>query len=154
MWILSGCAVHETFKAPDNYHHTLAYRRAIGPSYQRYLHLMVAISLQCGSRAAFRRAYVALLPCYCRTRTLLVMSYQEISLRLTQPKSALSAQDLQTKVVVFMSKIPDKLRIVVIVPSLDGNDLSEPEWAYRWVCLLYTSPSPRDQRGSRMPSSA
>ena len=26
------------------------------------------------------------------------------------------------------------------------------EWGYR--CLLYTSPSPRDQRGSRMPSSA
>ena len=24
----------------------------------------------------------------------------------------------------------------------------------RWLCLLYTSPSPRDQRGSRMPSSA
>ena len=24
----------------------------------------------------------------------------------------------------------------------------------RWGCLLYTSPSPRDQRGSRMPSSA
>ena len=23
-----------------------------------------------------------------------------------------------------------------------------------WPCLLYTSPSPRDQRGSRMPSSA
>ena len=26
--------------------------------------------------------------------------------------------------------------------------------AYTWPCLLYTSPSPRDQRGSRMPSSA
>ena len=26
--------------------------------------------------------------------------------------------------------------------------------AYQWACLLYTSPSPRDQRGSRMPSSA
>ena len=26
------------------------------------------------------------------------------------------------------------------------------EWV--WLCLLYTSPSPRDQRGSRMPSSA
>ena len=26
--------------------------------------------------------------------------------------------------------------------------------ANRWICLLYTSPSPRDQRGSRMPSSA
>ena len=24
----------------------------------------------------------------------------------------------------------------------------------QWLCLLYTSPSPRDQRGSRMPSSA
>ena len=23
-----------------------------------------------------------------------------------------------------------------------------------WTCLLYTSPSPRDQRGARMPSSA
>ena len=27
-------------------------------------------------------------------------------------------------------------------------------WTYRSGCLLYTSPSPRDQRGSRMPSSA
>ena len=26
--------------------------------------------------------------------------------------------------------------------------------ASAWACLLYTSPSPRDQRGSRMPSSA
>ena len=25
---------------------------------------------------------------------------------------------------------------------------------FDWACLLYTSPSPRDQRGSRMPSSA
>ncbi len=35
-----------------------------------------------------------------------------------------------------MSKVPDRLRIVVIAPSLDGNDLSEPEWAYRWVEAL------------------
>ena len=28
------------------------------------------------------------------------------------------------------------------------------EMAASWFCLLYTSPSPRDQRGSRMPSSA
>ena len=26
--------------------------------------------------------------------------------------------------------------------------------SFSYVCLLYTSPSPRDQRGSRMPSSA
>lgn len=35
-----------------------------------------------------------------------------------------------------MSNAPDRLRIVVIAPSLDGNDLSEPEWAYRWVEAL------------------
>ena len=38
--------------------------------------------------------------------------------------------------------------------------LNGSSWAAKWlatynaVCLLYTSPSPRDQRGSRMPSSA
>ena len=31
-----------------------------------------------------------------------------------------------------------------------GVDVNEPAY----TCLLYTSPSPRDQRGSRMPSSA
>ena len=29
-----------------------------------------------------------------------------------------------------------------------------PDRPQSWLCLLYTSPSPRDQRGSRMPSSA
>ena len=38
-------------------------------------------------------------------------------------------------------------------------DVSAAHIAFRfdgdlWLCLLYTSPSPRDQRGSRMPSSA
>ena len=33
--------------------------------------------------------------------------------------------------------------------SLDGYN-----WGSNYTCLLYTSPSPRDQRGSRMPSSA
>ena len=41
-------------------------------------------------------------------------------------------------------------------------NLAEPGWAYRVAqrdlqdvrCLLYTSPSPRDMRRSRMPSSA
>ena len=35
------------------------------------------------------------------------------------------------------------------VYTITGNLLGD-----RWICLLYTSPSPRDQRGSRMPSSA
>ena len=40
----------------------------------------------------------------------------------------------------------DELRAAAAAP--DAVDL------LRRVCLLYTSPSPRDQRGSRMPSSA
>ena len=32
--------------------------------------------------------------------------------------------------------------------------LGDAEWAARISCLLYTSPSPRDKRQSRMPSSA
>ena len=40
---------------------------------------------------------------------------------------------------------------VVMMLFLVGLEL-EPK--VLWSCLLYTSPSPRDQRGSRMPSSA
>ena len=35
------------------------------------------------------------------------------------------------------------------VVGFEGNKVD-----VHWNCLLYTSPSPRDQRGSRMPSSA
>ena len=35
--------------------------------------------------------------------------------------------------------------------AIEDLDISQTEL---WNCLLYTSPSPRDQRGSRMPSSA
>ena len=35
-----------------------------------------------------------------------------------------------------------------------ARDVAVPEKAQLEICLLYTSPSPRDQRGSRMPSSA
>ena len=37
--------------------------------------------------------------------------------------------------------------------GMDADNI-EHIWSYLWSCLLYTSPSPRDQRGSRMPSSA
>ena len=35
-----------------------------------------------------------------------------------------------------------------------GSDVFNQLWDKVTNCLLYTSPSPRDQRGSRMPSSA
>ena len=34
------------------------------------------------------------------------------------------------------------------------QQLGQLDWVKSKSCLLYTSPSPRDQRGSRMPSSA
>ena len=42
-------------------------------------------------------------------------------------------------------------------PILDRLGIETEHWLYltqHYHCLLYTSPSPRDQRGSRMPSSA
>ena len=54
----------------------------------------------------------------------------------------------------FMAKMPQYLKEKLLwvedlsVAAKDVDDLLE------YICLLYTSPSPRDQRGSRMPSSA
>ena len=36
----------------------------------------------------------------------------------------------------------------------DGGNDHESSWDAAYTCLLYTSPSPRDQEASRMPSSA
>ena len=50
------------------------------------------------------------------------------------------------------------LEEVYVASSLDNlpeanNDMVRWTW-WSWSCLLYTSPSPRDKRQSRMPSSA
>ena len=39
-------------------------------------------------------------------------------------------------------------------PGLPLTHFDVDVWKRMATCLLYTSPSPRDQRGSRMPSSA
>ena len=39
-------------------------------------------------------------------------------------------------------------------PVSGGEQIAEAAQQPAYDCLLYTSPSPRDQRGSRMPSSA
>ena len=44
---------------------------------------------------------------------------------------------------------------VILVNSNPATIMTDPLLAdATYICLLYTSPSPRDQRGSRMPSSA
>ena len=50
--------------------------------------------------------------------------------------------------------------VVIIGTGLAGYNVArefrklDSETPLLLICLLYTSPSPRDQRGSRMPSSA
>ena len=53
-------------------------------------------------------------------------------------------------VISNMSRNPD---IQIIIDSATGISLDDCSYVSK-ICLLYTSPSPRDQRGSRMPSSA
>ena len=51
----------------------------------------------------------------------------------------------------LISKLTKALQLTEHVgPAIDGDLASLVDK----ICLLYTSPSPRDQRGSRMPSSA
>ena len=45
-------------------------------------------------------------------------------------------------------------RVVVEFEHTPSATRSQPPGVWRTICLLYTSPSPRDKRQSRMPSSA
>ena len=55
--------------------------------------------------------------------------------------------------VVNGTGIPSKNALASILDSY-AHDVTDEFIAPIVICLLYTSPSPRDQRGSRMPSSA
>ena len=58
--------------------------------------------------------------------------------------SQIIAQETLNETIVFESRNPFSFEEVIT--NLDNQETQ--------TCLLYTSPSPRDQRGSRMPSSA
>ena len=55
--------------------------------------------------------------------------------------------------IVIEPKVPASNLVGILEYVRSGNHFSE-DIAEAYTCLLYTSPSPRDQRGSRMPSSA
>ena len=53
----------------------------------------------------------------------------------------------------WSSETAETIQVIIeryLVPKLVGQSLLD----YQSTCLLYTSPSPRDKRQSRMPSSA
>ena len=55
--------------------------------------------------------------------------------------------------ITFLTKAPG-VKIADHLVERFPNDMTIVVQHQYWDCLLYTSPSPRDQRGSRMPSSA
>ena len=74
-----------------------------------------------------------------------------------------SVKKLLEEVYVVIPALNEEKRIGALVSQLEDkgftniivvNDGSEDRTPQLFTCLLYTSPSPRDQRGSRMPSSA
>ena len=56
--------------------------------------------------------------------------------------------------VFFATELQRRWELPLAVPAGGFPLTVEQGDSLRSVCLLYTSPSPRDQRGSRMPSSA
>ena len=72
---------------------------------------------------------------------------QSTHLELPQSREQVDAFRLEpTELLDFLKKGENN--------SIYAGDVLWLESVVRWLCLLYTSPSPRDQRGSRMPSSA
>ena len=54
----------------------------------------------------------------------------------------------------FQEKMVDRTTVLEDVGNMCDLTKRDFKSIYTGTCLLYTSPSPRDQRGSRMPSSA
>ena len=74
-----------------------------------------------------------------------IVLYKEV-LKLDKDNHAAAYE--MARLYEVLDKDEKALTSIQMACALDGSN----DW-YR-ICLLYTSPSPRDQRGSRMPSSA
>ena len=55
---------------------------------------------------------------------------------------------------IEIARAASKIHIRDVAAKIDIPEESLVPYGHDIACLLYTSPSPRDQRGSRMPSSA
>ena len=65
------------------------------------------------------------------------------------------AKQIQAETKESVSKFVSQQQVTpTLAAVLVGDDPASQVYVRNKDCLLYTSPSPRDQRGSRMPSSA
>ena len=74
----------------------------------------------------------------------------------SQPAASTSAEPASQEFTFSSSPVQDSPVVAPIGPNQDWSSeaTSKSRTYVFYLCLLYTSPSPRDQRGSRMPSSA
>ena len=84
-----------------------------------------------------------LMTCFARSVELGSLSAAGRDLGLSQPN-----------VSRYVAALEEHLQIRLLHRSTRKLSLTQEGERYYADCLLYTSPSPRDQRGSRMPSSA
>ena len=68
--------------------------------------------------------------------------------------SALRAIDANIQIVIADQSKHHSSQIMAQLREHCKNNVTHLRLSKPSICLLYTSPSPRDQRGSRMPSSA
>ena len=76
----------------------------------------------------------------------------------TIKKKCKNMSQVDTHYDAFYDKFPNSLKVkqICLVEAMQSHRYTVAESILGAIrtCLLYTSPSPRDQRGSRMPSSA
>ena len=70
---------------------------------------------------------------------------------IKKPKNKAATPTLRTPGAAYGDK---SVKEAVHASKADTAKMAEKAIIAEQACLLYTSPSPRDQRGSRMPSSA
>ena len=78
----------------------------------------------------------------------------DLLLRDAWPGDSEMLKELRAVVVACILEQFGELPPIEILVGLSAQERAAIVTAGAKVCLLYTSPSPRDQRGSRMPSSA
>ena len=80
-----------------------------------------------------------------------------LEMELLKPEMMMDKFGIESTIVVFggtqVSPREEGERLMAEAKEAIAKNPESPT-AKRLICLLYTSPSPRDQRGSRMPSSA
>ena len=81
----------------------------------------------------------------------------DLNIPMGQVKAKMDTLDKSKNILVYCKSGTRSDRIADILSKNDFQKVSSLKGGFNaWLkaCLLYTSPSPRDQRGSRMPSSA